>query len=231
MSTATPASPSPTGPAEAPGAPPTLDLSETVRSAPGTPTWEIARFYPRQGDWSEEQYLSLDTNQLVEFDNGVLEFLPTPSIVHQLLLQYLFDALNTFVSTAKAGTVVVAPYHVRVADGKQRDPDVLYVPAGGTLGKMYTEDAALVAEVVSEGAENRQRDLVDKRAEYAAAGISEYWIVDPEIVAVTVLTLPEGKSEYAVHGEFKPGETATSVLLEGFAVDVTACFAAAEVVD
>jgi hypothetical protein len=51
-------------------------------------------------------------------------------------------------------------------------------------------------------------------------------IVDPETETITVLTFPAGKSEYAVHGEFKPGHQAASVLLPGFAVDVTACFAA-----
>jgi Uma2 family endonuclease len=81
---------------------------------------------------------------------------------------------------------------------------------------------------VSEGIENRDRDLIRKRSEYAAAGIPEYWIVDPETATVTVLSLPEGGTEYVVHGEFKPGETATSVLLNGFTIDVSDCFAAAE---
>ncbi|MBI3463073.1 MAG: Uma2 family endonuclease, partial [Planctomycetes bacterium] len=81
----------------------------------------------------------------------------------------------------------------------------------------------LVMEVVSEGAESRKRDLETKRREYAAAGIPEYWIVDPEEQKVTVLTLDGGT--YRVHGEFRPGETATSVLLRGFAVAVRDVFA------
>lgn len=47
----------------------------------------------------------------------------------------------------------------------------------------------LVMEVVSGGPQDRKRDLVIKRAEYAAAGIPEYWIVDPESRRITVLTL------------------------------------------
>jgi hypothetical protein len=42
---------------------------------------------------------------------------------------------------------------------------------------------------------------------------------------ITVLTL-DG-AEYRIHGEFTPGQTATSVLLSGFDVDVAGCFAAA----
>ncbi|MDW8199678.1 MAG: Uma2 family endonuclease [Cyanobacteriota bacterium SKYGB_h_bin112] len=35
-------------------------------------------------------------------------------------------------------------------------------------------------EVVSPGADNRNRDYCYKHTEYAARGIAEYWIVDPE---------------------------------------------------
>jgi Uma2 family endonuclease len=45
----------------------------------------------------------------------------------------------------------------------------------------YWEGADLVMEVVSSHDEDRRRDLVVKREEYARAGIAEYWIVDPEL--------------------------------------------------
>ena len=51
---------------------------------------------------------------------------------------------------------------------------------------------ALVIEVVSPGKVNRDRDYRYKRSEYAARGIREYWIVDPQINRVTVLILNEG---------------------------------------
>jgi Uma2 family endonuclease len=203
---------------------PDEDIAEP-RSSRGTPTWEIARFYPQQGDWTEEEYFALETNHLIEFDNGVLEFLPMPELVHQLLSGYLYATLNGFVTTRKLGAVLYAPYRVRVRTGKHREPDVLYVPKDGKLHRRYTEDAKLVIEILSEGAENRDRDLVAKRADYAAAGIPEYWIVDPETKTISVLTL-DG-SQYKTHREFGPGQIATSVLLEGFAVDVTDCFDAA----
>ena len=50
----------------------------------------------------------------------------------------------------------------------------------------------LVVEVVSPGKANEDRDYRYKRSEYAARGISEYWIVDPQINAVTVLILVDG---------------------------------------
>ena len=38
--------------------------------------WEVATLYSPQGDWSEEEYLSLtdSTNRLIELADGRLEF-------------------------------------------------------------------------------------------------------------------------------------------------------------
>jgi Uma2 family endonuclease len=53
----------------------------------------------------------------------------------------------------------------------------------------------LVVEVVSPGKANEERDYRYKRSEYAARGISEYWIVDPQQAKVSVLTLVAGLYE------------------------------------
>jgi Uma2 family endonuclease len=47
----------------------------------------------------------------------------------------------------------------------------------------------LVAEVISPGQQNRERDLVRKRDQYAARGIPESWLLDPESETITVLQL------------------------------------------
>ncbi|MGL6337778.1 MAG: Uma2 family endonuclease, partial [Waterburya sp.] len=51
---------------------------------------------------------------------------------------------------------------------------------------------ALVVEVVSPGKANHDRDYRYKKSEYAARGIAEYWIVDPQVNKLTVLLLNEG---------------------------------------
>ena len=51
---------------------------------------------------------------------------------------------------------------------------------------------ALVVEVVSPGKVNQDRDYRYKRSEYAARGISEYWIIDHQIRQVTILILNQG---------------------------------------
>ena len=115
---------------------------------------------------------------------------------------------------------------MRLWPGKFREPDVLFMHAehADRMTDEYWEGADLVMEVVSPGDEDRRRDLKTKREEYAQAGIPEYWIVDPELEQITVLTL-DGQT-YVVHGEFKRGEQATSKLLPGFGVDVTSALTA-----
>ena len=85
--------------------------------------------------------------------------------------------------------------------------------------------ADLVVEVV--GPDGPERDLVEKRVDYAEAGIPEYWIVDPRHDTITVLTLAD--SGYVEHGVFSRGESASSPLLGGIAIDVTATFDATAV--
>ena len=62
------------------------------------------------------------------------------------------------------------------------------------------------------------RDLDEKRSEYSAAGIAEYWIVDP--LTQTILVLELLNSSYEVAGKFGINEIASSRLLSGFAVAV-----------
>jgi Uma2 family endonuclease len=109
---------------------------------------------------------------------------------------------------------------------KFREPDVVFMLAehASRITEDYWIGADLVMEVVSSSDNDRRRDLVEKREEYAKARIPEYWIVDPELGQITVLVL-DGPA-YAVHGTFARGQQATSKLLPGFSVDVTAALAA-----
>jgi Uma2 family endonuclease len=169
----------------------------------------------------------LDTNRLVELAGGFLEVLPFPTIFHQLVVQFLFGALRAFVKANTLGEVLFGPLPVRLMPETYREPDLVYLrPERIKDVHQQPEGADLVMEVVSEGPENRKRDLEIKRQEYARAGIPEYWIVDPQEQRIVVLTL-DGKT-YREHGAFRPGETATSVLLPGFTVPVAAVFAAGQ---
>jgi Uma2 family endonuclease len=199
--------------------------SAVPRSRRGTPAWEIARYFPEQGAWSEAEYLGLVAYRQIEFVDGCLEFLPMPTKTHQRLLQFLFRRLDDFVEDLNLGQVFTAGYRVRIRPGKYREPDVLFATRGRKLDERFAYGADLVIEIVSAGEEHRARDLIEKRKDYASARVPEYWIVDPQSETITVLTLK--RNGYRAHGEFRPGQVATSVLVPGFEVDVAACFKAA----
>jgi Uma2 family endonuclease len=179
--------------------------------------------YPLQGSWSEQDYLDLGTNRLVEFCDGCIEVLPMPTLLHQRIVRYLFLLLQEFVSARAVGEVLFAPLPVHLRPGKFREPDIVYLRLGRGQYRGQPEGADLVVEVLSEGEENRRRDLENKAQEYAEAGIPEYWIVDPENRRITVLVTTG--AGYRPHGVFGPGDAATSVLLPGLSVSVNDLFA------
>lgn len=199
-----------------------------VKSRPGEPVWELARLYPYQGEWTEEAYLVLETNKFVEFSDGIIEVLPMPTITHQLIVLYLYRLLWAFVQKHDLGEVLSAPVPVRFRPGKFREPDVFFVAKAhkAKLRGRYPTGADLIIEVVSGSNQDRQRDFVEKRADYALAGVAEYWIVDPKFKQITVLTL--AGEEYNEQGVYEVGELCSSHLLTGFSVDVQAVFASAE---
>jgi Uma2 family endonuclease len=193
-------------------------------SGEAEPAWDIAQLFPPQGEWSEEDYLTLATNRLVEYSHGRVEVLVMPTELHQDLLLWLYEVLQRFVSTHKLGKVMLAPRPVQLWPGKFREPDILFMLAENSNRRTqaYWIGADLVMEIISP--EDRRRDEIDKRHEYAQANIPEYWLIDPERRTVVVLCL-EG-NRYQEHGVFSLGEQAASRLLPGFTVDVSALFAA-----
>jgi Uma2 family endonuclease len=183
----------------------------------GAPTWEVASLFPSQGEWTEADYLGLQTNHLVELSEGCLEFVPMPTHVHQLVVAFLYDLLKDFVTRYCPGVVLFAPLRMRLWPGKFREPDVLFMRAENRHRiRDYWEGADLVMEVVSPGKPEHDRET--KRIEYAQAGIPEYWSVDLIEKKIQVLAL--AGQEYRLHGDFGPGTNAQSALLPGFSVAV-----------
>ena len=185
----------------------------------------LLELLPPQGGWTEEGYLWLtdDTNRLIEFTDGYIEVLPMPTSKHQAILLLLtllfFQHLDP-----RGGKVRFSPLRLRLRAGNFREPDLMILLDRNDPRDRdrYWSGADLVLEVVSPN--KPERDLVVKRSDYAAAGIPEYWIVNPLNQTIAVLEL-HGDS-YVEHGVFRPGQRATSALLPAFVLDVDAVFAA-----
>jgi Uma2 family endonuclease len=189
-----------------------------------SPTWEVAYLFPPRGAWTEDDYWALEGSYegvpRVELSNGHLDVLPMPSVLHQMILALLYDLLKDFTKVHAPGQVLFSGTRIRMKNGGYRDPDLVYLRAKhlGRQAQKYLKNADLVMEVVSPDPNDVERDWDIKPREYARAGIREYWIIDPQKKVIRVLKL-RGKS-YRVHGDFKPGEHATSALLPGFSVAV-----------
>ena len=192
----------------------------TIPSANGEPAWEAAYMLPVQGSWSEEDFLKFHTNRMAELVDGRLEILPMPTLKHQRILRWL---LGMFEAAAPGGSITLfAPLPTRLFPGTIREPDLLYIAPENAPGPDvdYPTHIDLALEIVSLGKDARQRDYEDKRIDYARAGISEYWIVDPLENQVTVLVLQD--SIYLEHGVFRMGDVASGLLLPGLSIDVRA---------
>jgi Uma2 family endonuclease len=69
----------------------------------------------------------------------------------------------------------------------------------------------LIVEVVSPGKTNRDRDYINKRSQYAAIAVPEYWLIDP--IAGTVLVLQLQGNGYETIGLFSGDDAIASPLL------------------
>ena len=178
---------------------------------------------PDQGCWSESEYLGLTEHftRLVEYTDGYVEVLPMPTDLHQSIAEYFLFAFTGFLSPL-GGKAHLASIRLQIRRGKFREPDVLLVKDARDPRRRnrFWIGADLTLEVVSE--KNPERDLVEKRNDYAEGNVPEYWIVNPQKETITVLRLDNGS--YAEHGIFARGQLATSVILPGFAVNVDDVF-------
>ena len=179
---------------------------------------------PLQGLWTEAQYLRLtdQTNHLIEWTDGVLEVLPMPTRDHQRISALLYRALFTFVS-AFGGIVLYSPLRLQIRPGAYREPDLLVLldENDPRNGNDYWRGADLVIEIVSP--DRPQRDLLEKPLNYAAAGIPEYWIVNPLDSTFQVLTLTDDGYSPRI---FRSGDQATSAVLPSFSIAVDQVFLA-----
>lgn len=150
-------------------------------------------------------YLSLETGSehRCEFVDGEMLEMPPESEKNVLIAVFL---MAQFLKVLPFSWVRQNTTEIVVA-GRVRSPDLMILGAElvaslqGKSRSTITDNMPaplLVVEVVSPGKVNEDRDYRYKRSEYAARGISEYWIVDPAKAQVTVLTLVDGLYEAQV---------------------------------
>ena len=116
--------------------------------------------------------------------------------------------------------LVVSQAWIRIDAETERIADIgVYLVRDDPGPKIPDLIPELVFEIVSPSKEDRHRDYVAKRADYARAGVEEYVIIDRFDRKVTVLTLVGGAYEEKI---IAANGTYESPLLPGFAVPLAA---------
>ena len=153
---------------------------------------------------------------------------PAPIRPHQKLSMRLSGWINSFLE-GKPCEVYAAPFDILFPENDEQDdevdtvvqPDIVVICDKTKLTRAGARGAPdWVIEILSP--RTAKKDFEVKFQLYQRHGVREYWIVDPHEKCITVLKLSGRK--YVVHGEYSPGEHASSSVLKGFAVDVKAVF-------
>jgi prevent-host-death family protein len=119
----------------------------------------------------------------MEFINGEIHLLSSPTIGHQEILGRLHLIFNQYFKGNKC-RVFLAPFDVHFSKKDFKDPDVMQpdILVACDLENSVTEKGrymgtpTLVVEIISDS--TRNKDMIDKLNTYMLSGVREYWIVD-----------------------------------------------------
>lgn len=117
-----------------------------------------------------------------------------PTQTHERIVATLIAILGHWCWVEKAGRVLASSYKIRIDEHRGVMPDVQFyrtsnLPKGQEEG-LERGRPDLVVEVISPT--SRSKDSVRKLHDYAAIGVPEYWLVDPEAQTLEQLILREG---------------------------------------
>jgi Uma2 family endonuclease len=128
-----------------------------------------------------EDYLAEYAETFHEWVRGTVIQMSPVSERHDLLAIYLRLILDTYFDLRPIGRARNAPFVMRLeAAGAFREPDIqviLHENPGELTATAMIGPADICIEIVS--LESATRDYGEKFVQYEAAGVREYWIIDP----------------------------------------------------
>ena len=151
--------------------------------------------YTRQGQYTLADYYALPDDQRVELIDGVLYDMGSPSSPHQLIGGQIYAQLLAHVQS-KGGNCLplMSPIDVQLDldDRTMVEPDVVILCDRSRLTRRCILGAPdFIVEVLSRS--TRRKDMTLKMHKYAAAGVREYWIIEPDQRKVVVYNLAENE--------------------------------------
>ena len=147
--------------------------------------WADGVAVPPSTQMSEDEFVAwafAQEHARVEWVDGEVIVMGPVNVAHGLLLSFLNHLVAGFLEQHDLGVVLNEPVLVRFTrPRRQRMPD-LYVVGNDKMDRLadqhFRGPPDLIIEIVSP--DSRHRDAVEKLAEYAAAGVPEYWLPDRE---------------------------------------------------
>lgn len=148
-----------------------------------------------------DDYLRIPADGLRhELIEGVHFVSPPPYLDHQAISSELHLQLGLAVHRTRRGDIFAAPVGVELSNCDIVEPDLVVVrSARRTIETKARIVGApdLVIEILSPS--NPEHDRVRKQKLYARAGVTEYWIVDPEHRVVEQYLLRKNRYAPAIH--------------------------------
>jgi Uma2 family endonuclease len=157
------------------------------------------------GKMTLEEFLNYDdgTDTMYELEDGVLLPMPSESEINRRIAMFVLSCLMQLgIPTDRLSMkteIVTTGSRVRIPDLMVFSEELAVAMEGAKRSIIMPEmpSPLLVIEVVSPN--QSSRDYRYKRSEYAARGISEYWIIDPIQQSVHILVWVEGYYEEQVY--------------------------------
>jgi len=156
---------------------------------------ELIAAVPRTLRMTEDEYDQWrEENLRGEWVDGEVELMSPASTVHVQLQVLLSNVLHSYCSEKRLGEILGPELAIRLArQRRRRTPDLLFVQTSrlNLIRPTYLDGPPdAVFEIVSP--DSVRRDWRDKYLEYDAAGVGEYWIIDPLSEVVEAYGRTEG---------------------------------------
>lgn len=140
-----------------------------------------------------KDYYALPDGHRAELIDGVIYDMAAPNNLHQQISMEIAAQLHTFIRKRNGQCkVAAAPTDVQLdCDEKTMiQPDLFVICDRSKILKTHIYGAPdFIIEILSPS--TRWRDMNLKHAKYAAAGVREYWMIDPEKKKVVVYNLEQ----------------------------------------
>jgi Uma2 family endonuclease len=174
-----------------------------------------------------EDYLQFpDDGKRHELIDGEHYVTATPNRKHQAVSGNLQGMIWSYLQQHPIGRVFTAPFDVIFSQFDVVEPDLLYL-SRERMAQIETSPWVkgapnLVVEIGSES--TRKRDETIKRRLYERFGVSEYWVVDPEIDVIKVYRRVADRFERAAELLLENGDVLTTPILPGLELPLSKIF-------